>query len=155
MQLGYILVEGQTELFFVPGVLDPFLKRYNLSLQAISIDTSAKQNPQRYRGGSAKYTRWRRDILRLLADPRAVLVTTMLDYYRLPQDFPGRNEQSGTCFDRVIYLERRFSEDIDNYKFIPYIALHEFEALLFANPEKIADSFPKSSASNRLKKIRA
>lgn len=154
MRYGFILVEGQTEQFFVRDLLAPLLREHDLSLQAILIDTSAKHSARRHRGGSARYTRWRRETLRLVKASHTILVTTMLDYYALPNDFPGRSEQQGDCFERVSYLEERFAQDINSPRFIPYIALHEFEAMLFAAPEEIAAAFPESRALHHLQQVR-
>lgn len=38
------------------------------------------------------------------------------------------------------YLEEEFKKDIDNYKFIPFLMLHEFEMLVFANSSSIPDA---------------
>jgi hypothetical protein len=58
-----------------------------------------------------------------------------LDYYGLPEDFPGKAEMAHRKFknpyERVTYLEEKFAEDIDDRRFLPYIMLHEFEAVLF------------------------
>jgi hypothetical protein len=44
--------------------------------------------------------------MRLLNDTGAVAVTTMLDYYGLPRDFPGRSAiPAGDCYARVAHLE--------------------------------------------------
>jgi len=60
----------------------------------------------------------------------------MFDLYALPEDFPGYAEARRLTDPllRVEALEQAFSEDIGHPRFIPYIQLHEFEALLFADP---------------------
>ena len=62
--------------------------------------------------------------------------TTMFDLYALPPTFPGY-ELSLTCSDpysRVKVLEDAFKEDIGDLRFVPYIQVHEFEALLLSDP---------------------
>jgi hypothetical protein len=79
----------------------------------------------------------KRDLQRLLADTGAERITTMLDYYGLPDDFPGlANRPSGNCYQRVEHVERAFQGDIAHPRFLPYLALHEFEALLFTDPAR-------------------
>lgn len=92
----------------------------------------------------------------LLGDSSAVVITTMVDYYRLPQDFPGQtNRPPGTPIDQTRYLERALEADIDDPRFLPYLSLHEFEALVLATlddyskPEEI-DGEPETHPSKRL-----
>jgi hypothetical protein len=42
-------------------------------------------------------------------------------------------------FSKVEFLEQALKLDINENNFIPYIMLHEFEALLFTDPEKFSD----------------
>ncbi len=72
-------------------------------------------------------------------------VTTMLDFYGLPNDFPGQNEIRDTndAYKNVELLETRFAEALGNERerFIPFITLFEFEALVFSSPMAVADHF--------------
>jgi hypothetical protein len=69
-----------------------------------------------------------------------VFLSTMVDLYALPADFPGTD----ACKDdpdpcrRVEGMEQALAADIDDPRFLPYIQLHEFEALLLADPGKFA-----------------
>ena len=60
----------------------------------------------------------------------------MLDLYALPNDFPGCQEslEIKDPYQRVEFLEQSLLRDINAPQFIPYLQLHEFEALLLANP---------------------
>ena len=68
----------------------------------------------------------------------------MLDLYGLPDDFPGYDAagKESDVYRRVACLENALSQDIDDRRFVPYIQLHEFEALLFCDPQKLAKYFP-------------
>jgi hypothetical protein len=62
----------------------------------------------------------------------------------LPDDFPGFSEAS-TIYDayvRVKALEKSFSEAINEKRFVPYIQLHEFEALLFCGISHLPKLYP-------------
>ncbi|MEH2297111.1 DUF4276 family protein [Nostoc sp.] len=79
------------------------------------------------------------DILRSLNEDsnRDVFFTTMIDLYAIHPDFPGLTESESLRqkpTKRVEFLEQRFAEDIGDYRFLPYIQLHEYEAYLFADP---------------------
>jgi len=79
----------------------------------------------------------------------------MIDYYGLPADFPGRAEQSiGYCFQKVRHLESELAQDVNHYRFLPYLSLHEFEALLFASPAKIGGIAPESDIEKELMSIK-
>ena len=68
----------------------------------------------------------------------------MLDFYGLPESFPGRaNPRGGTPLERASYVEKAWSADVDNARFRPYLSLHEFEALLFVNPKEITQGFSR------------
>jgi len=79
------------------------------------------------------------DILRFLAQERAgdVFFTTMIDLYGIHAEFPGLDEAEKLRplpDKRVEFLERAFTKDIGDIRFIPYIQLHEYEAYLFSDP---------------------
>lgn len=151
-----ILVEGQTEETFVNSVLAPYLFRYAVFPVPIIVKTNIEENGTAHKGGFVRYSEVRRQILRLLNDSSADIVTTMMDYYALPKSFPGKeNIQGHNCFEKVRYLERAWSEDIHHRKSLPYLQLHEFESILFTSPSEIADAFPeRQSVNRRLEEIR-
>jgi len=131
-----ISVEGQTEETFVREVLRPFLSGHNVHpIPVILIRKIVKSGPN-FKGGISAYQKTRREILRLLNDTDAVGVTSMYDLYGLPNDFPGVGIQGDrNCYERVQRIEEAITQDLDNIRFKPYLQLHEFEALLFANPD--------------------
>jgi hypothetical protein len=150
-----LLVEGQTEEAFVKHVLNPTLSSNGLLLQPTLICTKRVQARRQHRGGTGgSYQHIRRDMQALLRDSNAAAVSTILDFYGLPSDFPGKDSQpEGTCQERVRYLEDCFSQDIQSPRFVPNLLLHEFEALLFSEPEAIAAAFPGGSPLRELRAI--
>ena len=60
----------------------------------------------------------------------------MFDLYALPADFPGYAEARREVdpYGKVRILEDALGNDIADRRFIPYIQLHEFEALILADP---------------------
>lgn len=138
-----VLVEGQTEEDFVKQVLNPELGERNIWFLPTCICTRLVDGRRQFRGGhGARYQLIRRDILRLLGDSGAAAVTTMLDLYALPADFPGKDTAPDEgCFERAAYLERSWGEDIDDHRFIPNLVVHEYEGLLFSSPESIDSVF--------------
>lgn len=135
------IVEGQTEQTFVRNHLATHLKAYGITMWAVLSGKSGKH------GGVRKWESARGDILRTLKQGR--YVTTMFDFYAMPDDWPGRVEAGRLPWDkRGAHVETCISESIaktvgdtfDNRQLIPYVQVHEFEALLFADVAKMAES---------------
>lgn len=126
-----IIVEGQTEEEFVNESLRTWLNGRGIhDVRAIKIRTS-----QTGKGGNTDYAKFKNDVLRILKKESDVLITSLIDYFRLPNRFPKYEEaQKITLAEkRTSFLEQALMSDIASERFIPYIQLHEFEALLFAD----------------------
>jgi Domain of unknown function (DUF4276) len=151
-----MLVEGQTEEAFVKNLLAAHLKNHGVIVIPIIVATKRLLTGDKKRGGYVPYPRLRSEILRLLNDSSAASVTTMLDYYGLAPEFPGRASPAGnTGLERVTSVETAWAADINNQRFVPYLALHEFEAMLFTVPSEIATSFGQPALQSSLQNIRA
>ncbi len=150
-----ILVEGQTEESFVKNILHPYFSPKNIFLIPTILTTKKNLRGPNHKGGITSYKQVKNDLLPLFNDSSAKIVTTMIDYYALPDDFPGFSQRpEGSSYKRVKFLEDKFSKDIYKKKFIPYLQLHEFEALVFANYENLSTAFPgKASKLNEVKAI--
>ena len=149
----HFVVEGQTEEGFVNTVLGPELGTCNVFADARRIETG-RRHGRLFRGGLVKYEHLARDLtLWMKQDQNAdSWFTTLFDLYTLPQDFPGHAALSAISdpFDRVARLEQEFGGDIssrlDNIpvsrRLIPYIQMHEFEALLFSDSAAFVEAYP-------------
>lgn len=152
----HILCEGQTEERFVKEVLSPYLQQFNIYPKPILLLTSKKKNA---RGGMLSYAQAKRDLTILQKQFRDNnsehhMFTTMFDYYALPDDFPGVEEsiEIQDIRSRISFLEDKFAEELGGSAFIPYIQLHEFEALLFVDIIKLQTEYPLSSEKIRVLK---
>lgn len=138
----HVTAEGQTEQSFAMKVLSMHLIDFAVIVDSRAVLTSKDNRTNHsFRGGMTTYQKAKDDILTWMKedDHAECRFTTMFDLYRLPDDFPGY-EQSKSINDpylRVMVIERELAKDIDDYRFIPYIQLHEFEALIFADPQKM------------------
>lgn len=140
-----VIAEGETEESFVNDVLSPYFVSIGM-YNAVQCFKTKHSN-----GGMSKYSYLREDILHTLYE-KDVVVTTMIDLYRLPSDFPGFREAESMSLheERVSFLERQIVEDIaerqgqvfDNL--LPYIQLHEFEALVFSSVTGVEAIFDKN-----------
>jgi hypothetical protein len=144
MRLHFV-VEGQTEETFVRDLLSSELAPQGIFCSAHRV-TTGRRGGKVYRGGLVSFQHLRRDLeLWMKQDSGGdAWFTTMVDLYRLPSDFPGIAESRSLAdpVKRVEFLEKRFSDSLNHPRFVPYIQLHEFEALLFSDPQKFSGSFP-------------
>jgi Domain of unknown function (DUF4276) len=130
----HLVVEGQTEEIFIREVLSLELASYSIIATAHRITTS-RSSGVLHRGGFVKYAHLRRDLdLWMKQDRNAdARFSTMIDLYRLPSDCPGFDESRGIIdpLSRARFLEAKLAADLDDRRLLPYIQLHEFEALLW------------------------
>ena len=134
-----VIVEGETEQTFVRDQLAEHLAPHNTTVWPVL------PGRRRIHGGVKKWEVARQDIIRTLKERR--YCSTMFDYYAMPNDWPGRKEAAGKAWPaRARYVEEMIHAEIvtamgnsfDPKYFIPYIQLHEFEALVFSQVETLA-----------------
>lgn len=124
------IVEGNTEIALVNKLISPYLYSlgYNIPITSRTIITNRKQHKK---GGVSSYGKFRNEVERTLAEGN-VIVTTLIDFFKLPTDFPCFTEDSYS----INLIEEAISVDIGYERdFIPYIQRHEFEALMFSSKE--------------------
>lgn len=158
MKRLHITVEGQTEESFVNRTLRQYLAQYDVYADVRCVLTGRKRN-QEFRGGMTDYAKAKSDIVRWLKEEQKnhdVAFTTMFDFYGLPEDFPGFEtaQKEQNPYKKVEIIEHALGEDIADNRFIPYIQLHEFETLLFTDPQKFEiEYFDKPNGIKRLSRI--
>lgn len=105
------------------------------------------------KGGLTKYRHLKTDLLNCVYE-NDVLVSTLIDFYALPKDFPKYEESTKIVdkVDRLSFLEKAIVEDIEKEKgesfpnLVPYIQLYEFEALVFSSLHGISSLFGENEA---------
>ncbi len=148
-----VLVEGQSEELFVSRTLAPHLVAHGVHVaKPILIWTKRLSGGGGHRGGISHYRQIRNSLDPLLRD-RSAWVTTLIDFYGLPGDFPGVAACSGLTDPkaRVVAVSQSFAEDVKHPRFIPFLALHELEAWLFASPESVAGHFAQPSLADHMR----
>lgn len=140
MRKVLILVKGQTEERFVKDVLQPHLWSRDIHPEPKIVTTKVVKVGPQFKGGVSTFRKIETDVLRLLGDSDAAVVTTMFDYYGLPNDFPGKGGLSGrNSHERTKELEAALEKHFDRGpRFVAYLMIHEFEALLFSAPGVLA-----------------
>jgi hypothetical protein len=149
-----ILVEGQTEERFIKDILQPHLWDLNVDLQPKIATTKRVKDGRDFKGGATKFKKVEDDLRRLLGDTGAARITTLLDFYGFPKDFPGWANVTATLpYDRVRQLETALQDYFANPKFRAYLMLHEFEAMLFAGPDQVAQTLNQPNKVSHVQAI--
>ena len=143
----YINVEGQTEKEFVDKAIKPHLSSYEIDVRTRLVVTNRKLGG---RGGIVSFNIFRADLARLMKEDGAgdARFTTMIDLYALPKEFPGWERASTVNGgqEKVSFLEEALFFSFDDLRFLPYIQLHEFEALLFCDLGELSHRISGSEA---------
>ena len=143
-----ILVEGLTEKEFVSNLVYPYLFDKGIrNVRTITLETSPE-----FKGGDIRYqARYKPNIQKILRGQEDLVVTSLIDYYRLRNDFPKYKDSKtlAGAEQRVDLIQQGCYEDINDKRFLPYIQLHEFEGLLFSAPDGFNELFPDLPKSNK------
>ena len=153
-------VEGQTEEAFVNGVLRPHLvSGFGYADVSARLLGNARQRSRR--GGVRSWASVRKEIIRHLRTDREALATTMVDYYGLPDTWPGRDASMQAPFaEKAAVVERGLRDDDAAAlgggadRFIPFVVMHEYEGLLFSDPPTFAQSIGRSELAGDFQAIR-
>ncbi len=117
-----IIVEGQTEETFVNKILRPHLSVFNVFVSARCVETGRKRG-RIFRGGMISYLKAQKDIELWMKEDKGddARFTTMFDFYRLPNDFPGFEEakQKSDPYKKIEVIEEKLMADIASPRFIP------------------------------------
>jgi hypothetical protein len=150
-----IIGEGLSEQNLAEKIIGPHLLSFGVYSFARQIITKRKASMKDAKGGMPSYDRVKTDILRLINEDRALVVTSMFDFYALPRDFPGFNDidQIKDPYNKVAHLEKAFMKDISSDRFLPYIQLHELETLFFANTQITHDVLCINNLKSSLKNL--
>ena len=80
----YVIVEGPTEQTFIRNLLAPYFGTRNIFLYPVLIGKRG------HKGGIVSLGRTTTDVGNFLKQRSDTLVTTMIDYYGLSGEWPGR-----------------------------------------------------------------
>lgn len=143
----YAVVEGRGELGFLRECVAPHLGARGVHLHPVLVGKPG------HKGGARPWPAVRKEIanfLRMGKKERPVHVTMMFDYFRMPTDWPGRASAPAKAPGaRAAHIEqhlaadmqRHLGGDFDPALFLPYVQMHELEALILAEPQSLAAEF--------------
>ncbi|MGL4595689.1 MAG: DUF4276 family protein [Thermoguttaceae bacterium] len=136
------VVEGITEEKFVKSILAPYLGKKNVGMTAIIASKPGQK------GGDIRFTRMVNDFALHLKQRKDTYLTMMIDFYGItewPKYDDARSKitpaaKSGTFLANTNNeLKKMLGEYEIERRFIPYVSMHELEALLFSAPHILAE----------------
>ncbi len=150
----FIYVEGQEEEMFVNRILRGHLGPFRIVVQkpvlaATSFRIGDDNEANITVGGVTNYNAIREDICNQFASGdigAEDVLTTLIDLYALPEDFPGYKEavvQHLTGGKKASHIEQAWKAEIGLPNFFPYIQVHEFEALILTRPSALKEYYPE------------
>ena len=139
----YIITEGKTEQLFVSELLAPYVAERGIYLLAPVIGEPGSK------GGDVRFSRFQKSIGKFLKSHGEARVSLMVDYYGIKSDWPGYVEskqetdhaRKAAVMNQATAdeVQRLFPNQNKNERFIPYVSMHETEALYFSDPSCIAE----------------
>ena len=152
MKNVFIYCEGQTEESFVNTVLYPYFA--NMDIYVTPIIHKTKRTPTKsYKGGVIDYKPIK-DELRILCKNPNVFVTTMFDYYGMPNNTPAIDHTDTDLYKRIEYIEQAITNDIGCNNLSFNLLVHEFEGLLFSDTQAFS-TIANDKAVEKLQAMRA
>lgn len=136
------VVEGRTEQVFIEKLLAPYLGHKNIGMRATQVSKPGQK------GGDVRFSKIKRDIAGHLKQRQDTYVTTLIDYYGT-KEWPGLEQLTGNRAPAEIAdtlntgARNEIAQELPSCdvgkRFVPYMAIHEFEALLFSDTTVLAD----------------
>jgi hypothetical protein len=157
-----IHVEGQTEEDFVNEVLRNHLVSKGFhSVEARIVGHARLRMRKR---GIRPWPAVRNHIVNHLREDQGCVATTMVDYYGLPHEWPGRAQSRGlgSIKQKADCVQDAVREDLvaqmgirfDSSRFVPFVVMHEFEGLLFSDRAAFSRGIGRADLEASLRKIR-
>ena len=140
----HCIVEGATEKRFIDEVLAPYLANKCIFVTSSENITSVSHGRISGKGGDIRFSRLEHQITKFLKGRADLYVATFSDYYgvhewpgldRIPDNaMPGEIAAilNQAAIDKLVHDEPQLRCDS---RYLPFTAVHEFEALLFSNPD--------------------
>jgi len=154
----HVICEGQTEETFVQRIL-----AQELAAKGVVLTPSIIGRPG-HKGGNVRFQRLLTDVRNRLLGDSTSYCTTFFDFYGLPSNFPGKQQalaassarEKSTCVVQTLSasLTDRLGADPVR-RFLPYVQMYEFEALLYSDPHLLATAIRNQAITNDIQSIRS
>ncbi len=143
MREVFVLCEGPTEEQFIKRFIAPSLHHFSVFVKPQPMSTS-----KGHYGGAVTYDRLRFHAKTTLKQHPKSVVTTFIDLYALDTEFPAFEESKliNNLDNKTALLNQSLTDSIVTYaqcdrkRFIAHIQPHEFEGLLFSDPQSLSQT---------------
>ncbi|MBF0238062.1 MAG: DUF4276 family protein [SAR324 cluster bacterium] len=136
-----VIVEGKTEQIFIETLLCPYLGNKNIGIHATQVSKPGQK------GGDVRFERVKKDLEHHLKQRSDTYVTTLVDYYGT-KEWPGLKEvrpgaepqeiaETINTATKTEVVKLFFGQQAEK-RFIPFIAVHEFETYLFSDSKTLS-----------------
>lgn len=152
----HVICEGQSEEMFVNEVLAS-----HFASRQIYLEPSLIGKPG-HKGGNVSVARLLTD-MRARSGDTASYCTTFFDFYGLPSGFPGKQDALAlvsvdakarrVCDALAVEVEKALGRAARE-RLLPYVQMHEFEALLFSAPATFAAGLGRKDLTDSFTRIR-
>jgi hypothetical protein len=144
----FIIGEGFTEELFYKRIFNEYYSTKHFT-ETVVISTKINNQQRSYRGGTISFEKCIAICKRYLhQNTQADLILLCLDYYGLPESFFSPEINSiRDINNRVAAIQERVNAQVSNNRFRCHLQLHEFEAWLFSDVNKIAEQFEGNGKS--------
>lgn len=143
-------VEGETEEEFAKEILFPHFAGRKIVCHGPILVANSVRKDRVARGGVRSYGPIKKDIQRLLKQWKSpdVTLTTMLDLYGLPKDFPlpVSSAPAAKGREKARSVVEAWKKDIRDRRFAPFLFSYEFEALVLSKPDALLTPYPDADA---------
>lgn len=102
------------------------------------VCTTKRTPSKKYRGGVADYEKIKKELYLICKQHHNEIVTTMFDYYAMPNNTPLIDCDDADIYTRIEKIEAAVNKDIGLNNCYFNFSLHEFEGLLFSNPSSFS-----------------
>ncbi|WP_299457399.1 DUF4276 family protein [uncultured Microscilla sp.] len=159
MKRVHCIVEGQTEVKVFSTLLIPYLE------EKVGAYVDIRITPIKHTGGGiVKFSKLKEELRNHLLD-KGKIVTTFFDYYGIHPNLHFPNYEAAKVKQQNPIVGAKLLEEgmsnylseelgLDTRYFIPYIQLHEFEALLFSSSEGFEFQYDDVKILDELQKVR-
>ena len=137
MKNVYIYCEGPTEESFINEILYPYFLSTGIVVRPI-ICTTKRTLAKKFKGGVSDYAKIKKELSMICRQHHNEYVTTMFDYYAMPDNTPGLDCTESDIHERINHIERIIDADINKQNCNFHFMLHEFEGILFSKPDSFA-----------------
>jgi len=137
MKNVYIYCEGQTEEAFINEILCPYFINIGILVTPI-ICTTKRTKTAKHKGGVSDYFKIKNELAILCKQHKNEKLTTMFDYYAMPSNTPNIDNDKSDIYKRMEHIEKSIEDDIGMPNLFFGLLLHEFEGLLFSNPQSFS-----------------